>query len=292
MSAMPELRTALLDLLFETRDRDWSPIIGGGYGLFLKREYVRAEAMRTLLSEWPESRSTNDIDVFLRPELLIDSVRLKPLSDALKRLGYQSITGAEKYQFAKPGPMGGPGGGLKVDLLTGPRSRFAGTPLRVDRRRVRPQPSIDLHAHPTDEAITLERGLLPLEMAGETSSGTVHTARLFLPHPFTFAMMKLFAFRDRAADADKELGRYHVLDLYSVLAMMSEKEWTEACELRDEFRSHPAMHEAEEIVTEAFSSTTSLGTLRMRESPYYRPALQLGEFLAALNELFRNPDQA
>jgi hypothetical protein len=232
MNPMPELRTALLDILYEMRDADWSPIIGGGYGIFLKREHVRSRAVQTLLTEWPEARSTNDLDLFLRAELLLDSARLKPLSDALKRLDYRPIAGAEKYQFAKPGPAGGREGSLKVDVLTGPRGWFAGR-LKVDRRRVRPRPSIDLHAHPTDEAITLDQGLLSLTIRGQTSSGIDHEALVFVPHSFTFAMMKLFAFRDRAADVNKDLGRYHALDLYSVLAMTSEAEWGEACAFRD-----------------------------------------------------------
>src|SRR5690242_19282927 len=107
MDVMPVLRTALLDVLHETRGDDLKLIIGGGYGIYLKREHVQQVGIRTLFSEWPEARSTNDLDLFLRPELLIDSQRLKPLAETLGRLGYQVISGAEKYQFAKPGPSGG-----------------------------------------------------------------------------------------------------------------------------------------------------------------------------------------
>jgi hypothetical protein len=99
---MPGLRTALRELLFELRDADLRLIIGGGYGLYLKREQVRQRGLRTLLREWPEARATNDLDLFLRPELLINPLQLKPLSDALRQLGYQVVRGAEKYQFACP----------------------------------------------------------------------------------------------------------------------------------------------------------------------------------------------
>ncbi|NLE38702.1 MAG: hypothetical protein GX621_11815 [Pirellulaceae bacterium] len=75
---MPTLETALIDLLHETREEDLRLIIGGGYGIYLKREHVRELGVRTLLREWPEARSTNDLDLFLRPELLVDSMRLKP----------------------------------------------------------------------------------------------------------------------------------------------------------------------------------------------------------------------
>jgi len=48
---MPALRTALLELLFELRDADLRLIIGGGYGLYLKREHVRQQGLRTLFRE-------------------------------------------------------------------------------------------------------------------------------------------------------------------------------------------------------------------------------------------------
>ncbi len=286
MNEMPELRTAVLDLLYETRDADLKLILGGGYGIFLKREHLRATRARTLLSEWPEARSTNDLDLFLRPELLIDSARLKPLADALPRLGYSPIAGAEKYQFVRPGPSGDQQGNIKIDFLTGPQERFAGTTARVDKRRVRPRPSIELHAHPTDEAITLEDGLQAITIEGPKSDGAVHRAEIYLPHPFTFAMMKLFAYRDRNEDSNKEFGRYHALDLYAVVAMMTEPEWEDALRLGGKHAEMPMVVEAGSIVRGHFAARTSKGVIRMRESPYYRQELQLDKFLTAINSLF------
>jgi quercetin dioxygenase-like cupin family protein len=286
MTEMPDLRTALLDILYETRTADLKLIIGGGYGLYLKRQIVRDSGIQTLLTEWPEARSTNDLDLFLRPELLIHSARLKPLAQALPRLGYTVIPEAEKYQFVRPGPRGDQQGSVKVDLLTGPGSNFEGTHVKVDKRRARPKPSIDLHAHPTDEAITLEEGLLAITVEGATSGGALHRGEVYLPHPFTFALMKLFAYRDRSDDADKQYGRYHALDLYSIIAMMTETEWTEALRLRGVNANSPTLVEARSIVGEHFSTRTSLGILRLCESAYYRPAFQLNDFLAAFKELF------
>ncbi len=285
MSLMPTLQTALVDVLYETRDDALRLIIGGGYGIYLKREHVRENGIRTLLREWPEARSTNDLDLFLRPELLVNSARLRPLAAALERLGYKVIRGAEKFQFAKPGPEGGRAGSLKIDLLTGPRNGFAGSRAKVDARRVRPRPSVDVHAHPVDEALTLEEGLLPVTINGFTSGGIAHQATVFIPHPLTFAMMKLFAFRDRLADATKDLARYHAMDIYTVLATTTEKEWNDASELRAPHRAAPVLVEAAQIVKDHFSRQDGLGVLRLRESPYSRPDLQLDEFLAALHEL-------
>ena len=286
MNSLPDLQTALLDLLYETQSSDLKLIIGGGYGLYLKREHVEKSGVRTLLKQWPEARSTNDLDLFLRPELLIDEQRLKPLSDALRRLGYLPIKGAENYQFGKPGPAGGQEGSLKIDLLTGPQSSFDGTKTLVDDRRVRPRPSIGVHAHPVNEALTLEDGLLSVAVDGSTSAAVHHSATVDLPHPITFAMMKLFAFRDRFDDQDKDFGQYHALDLYSALALANEREWEEAIALRERHRSAPAVEEAGRIVAQHFLSPTSTGMLRLRESPYSRPDMQLDDFISALGRLF------
>ena len=115
---------------------------------------------------------------------------------------------------------------------------------------------------------------------------TGHQADVCLPHPLTFAMMKLFAFRDRVGDKDKEFGRYHALDINAALATTSEPEWDRGVALRELHRAEPAVVEAAGIVDRYFSSLTSEGMLRMRESPYCRPGLQLEAFCKALRELF------
>jgi len=79
MVAMPDLKRALLDLLHEIEDTDITLIIGGGFGIYLKIEHVQRLGTKTLLKEWPEPRSTNDLDLFLRAELVIESAKLKPL---------------------------------------------------------------------------------------------------------------------------------------------------------------------------------------------------------------------
>jgi hypothetical protein len=151
MITMPNLKTSLLDLLHEIDGGDIKLIIGGGFGIYLK--YMRQQSERTLLQEWPEPRSTNDLDLFLRPELLIESAKLKPLAEAIARLGYKVIPGAEKYQFVKPGAGGTDAGSIKIDILTGPQSCFKDTTVKVDTRRARPSPSVGIHAHPVDEAL-------------------------------------------------------------------------------------------------------------------------------------------
>lgn len=286
MITLPDLQTALLDLLHQLEGTDIKLIIGGGFGIYLKTDHVRRLGVKTLLREWAEPRSTNDLDLFLRPELLIHSAKLRPLSEAIARLGYQAIAGAEKYQFVKLGPGGSQAGSIKIDILTGPQTRFQGTRVRTDARRARPTPSVGIHAHPVDEATTLEEGLLANPLVGELSSGEPWKDEVFLPHPFTFLMMKLFAFKDRLDDPDKEFGRYHALDMYTILATTIEGEWERAHALGSQHRDEPYVIEAGRLVSKYFSTLDCLGTIRLRESRYYQPVFQLDEFMSALQELF------
>lgn len=286
MITMPDLQTALLDLLYEVQGSSIRLIIGGGFGIYLREAHVRRLRVRTLIQEWPEPRSTNDLDLFLRPELIIESAKLKPLNDALERLGYKPVRGAENYQFVKSGPGESAAGSIKIDILTGPQALFQGTSVKADARRAKPNPSVGVHAHPVDEATTLEKGLLSEPLAGHLSSGKPWDGEVFLLHPYTFLMMKLFAFRDRLNDVDKEFGRYHAMDMYTILATTTEVEWRYALQLRDEYEEQTYVIEARRIVYEYFSATDRLGVIRLMESPYWRSGLQLDEFMSALQELF------
>ena len=183
MSELVSLEKSLLDLLSKLNSTSFPIILGGGYGLYLRRTILEQEGARTLLEHWPEARSTNDLDLFLRPELLCDSDRLALLKSALDELGYTPVEGAEHYQFRKDDPDGFIERGIKIDLLTGPSSSFDGTGLKVDKRRVRPYPSVKVHAHPTDEAITLDEHLqeVKFQIGGDGESAN---KSVYLPHPF------------------------------------------------------------------------------------------------------------
>ena len=284
---MTTLKSALLDILNATEDPDFRPLIGGGYGMYLKYQMVLKEGTRTLLAKRPEARSTNNIDMFLRTELLVNGARLEPFKAALENLGYEAVPSAKYYQFAKPGPDGGRAGGLKVDLLAGPQNLLKEMGLKVDARRVRANPKVEgLHAHPVDEAPTLEAHCTSTTIQGELSSGGTAEAVVLLPHPFSFLTMKLFALRDRVNDVEKDLGRHHALDIYTVLSLTSEEEWGQCRLLRKEHADNPFIIEACGIAREFFGDDDAIGVIRIKEHAYYSPELQLEEFRQALLELF------
>jgi hypothetical protein len=286
MKEMESLKDALLDLIHELRETDIKLIIGGGFGIYLRyHEHLRSPR-QTLLKEWPDPRSTNDLDLFLRTELILDSNRLVGLAAALNRLGYRAIETAKFYQFLKPGPGGGEAGSLKVDILTGPQQAFKGKGLKTDSRRVHPEPAVNIHAHPVDEALTLEEQLQTVTIEGKKGDGKSVAGVVFLPHPFTFVMMKLFAFRDNIDNSKKDYGRHHALDMYTTVAMMTEKDWNTSIDLFRKHRNEKKITEACLLVRQLFDNENGKGILRLKENKYYRASFEIAEFLKALKDLF------
>ena len=283
MDELRQLSDALLELIENVPSENLKLIVGGGFGIYLRhKELLKDGNARTLLREWPQPRSTNDLDLFLKTELLADSSRLKPLLNAIRKLGYNPIESAKYYQFFKPGPRDGEAGGLKIDILTGSVEQLREIGVKADSRRAHPRPKIELHAHPLDEALTLEEHLKSVVIESSGRKGEV-----FIPHPFTFIMMKLFALRDRKDDSGKDYGRHHALDIYTVVAMMTSREWEESTALHQKHKNSNKVKEAAVIVDEMFRNETSLGVIRLRESRYYKTSFQLAEFLRAINDLFR-----
>jgi len=65
-----------------------------------------------------------------------------------------------------------------------------------------------------------------------------------------------------------------------------ESEWDQAIQFRDQYADEPYVMEAGRLVSRYFSAFDRLGIIRLRESHYYRPELQLDEFISALQEMF------
>lgn len=71
------LQSNLLDLLYELRDSGVQLIIGGGYGLYLKRKLGQETDQATLCSFVPAARPTEDLDVFLATHILVDPAKAR-----------------------------------------------------------------------------------------------------------------------------------------------------------------------------------------------------------------------
>jgi hypothetical protein len=146
---------------------------------------------------------------------------------------------------------------LKFDFLA---PSVVDPAIKMDARRIRLRTLHGFHARNTPEAITIGEATATIDL------GTAeHPARVDLPHPFTYLVLKLFAFRDQHDNAEKDYGRHHAFDIYTTIALITESEWTEAIEIRRRYATEGILKEATQIATELFGSPTSIGMLRLVE---------------------------
>jgi hypothetical protein len=234
-------------------------IVGGGYGLLIRAEQIRSSGARTRFAELPGARSTNDIDIFLGAEVITDATKTALIRAALDALGYEPIEGAMYYQFVLPVAYAGLPRGVKIDLLAAPVSGDKEATVKQDSRRVRPRAGVGLHAHTTPEALTVEDHAQPVDVGGD------QPVIVYLPHPFSYLLLKLFALRDQLDDETKGRGAHHAFDIYRTIAMMTAGEWEEAVSMRERYAATVPVVEAGRLVEELFSNLEAPGMVRLRE---------------------------
>jgi hypothetical protein len=260
-------------------------VIGGGYGLLLKANHVERIRARTRLEQIPIARSTGDIDVFLTTEVIIDKNNMAAIRQALDELDYSPVVGAEFYQFFRKVIVEGAPRNLKFDFLAAPVFGEQAKKVKADVRRIRPRAvtRAPMHAHTTPEALTVEEHLLAVNI-GEAGK----SVEVFLPHPFSYVMLKLFALRDQIDNEAKEFGRHHAFDIYSTWAMMTEEEFGQAEGLRRQYAAVGVMPEAIEIAAALFADENAKGMIRLQEHARLDNVelVQIGEFLKDIRTLF------
>ncbi len=281
---MDPLFANLLDLLRELDARGIPLTVGGGFGLFLKRNHLEQTGAQTLFTELPGVRATNDIDLFLRAEVLADLARTKEVAAAIIGLGYVPVEEAKYLQWKRP-VVGGVEQEVKIDVLVGPLGKYRAN-LKVSAPRVRPKGDIKFHAHTVEEAVHLEDQPVAVEVEGVTTDGSSYKGTVFVPEAFPYLMMKLHAFGDRKADQNKNLGRHHALDVYTIAGMMTEGEYERARAFGAADKDEAHVRRARAIVGEDFSAPTATGVLRLREHPLARDDFRLDEFIGVLGEVF------
>ncbi len=231
-------------------------------------------------------RATNDIDLFLKAEVLADIARTKEVAEAITRLGYLAVEEAKYLQWKRPVTMGGVDQEVKIDVLVGPLGKHRAG-LKVSEPRVRPKGDIRFHAHTVEEAVHLEDQPVEVTVEGLTSDGASYRGTVFVPEAFPYLMMKLHAFGDRKDDQNKNLGRHHALDVYTIIGMMTEAEYERAGSFGAADRDEPHVARARKIVAEDFSGPSATGVLRLREHSLARPDFRIEEFIDVLKEVFR-----
>jgi hypothetical protein len=287
MNADP-LVTTLIDLVRSVTQPDFRLILGGGFGLYLKQLHLqRQAAIRTLLPGefWPYPRATEDLDVFIPTEFLVNLDSMRILRTALNHLDFVPVEKAKFLHFVKHWPNGGQ---VKIDMLTGPLTNKATrAKLRLSPPRVRPRGNLELHAYLTKEALDIESSLLPLEVEGIGSDGLAGRVMVYVPQSFTFLLMKLHAFADRVDDDHADLGRHHALDVYRVVAMLTEEDHTAVRQSIEKHAASRPIHRTREIVATYFSSSSAMGIIRLKEHPLFTARMDAAIVIRELTDLFR-----
>ena len=254
------LREQLRLLAAELQKDDIKLILGGGYGLVLRTEYVRRTQAATRFEEIPEARSTNDLDLFLSAEIITSAEKIEKIRDALETLKFEPV--APFFQFQLNVACEGRDLPVKIDLLAAlPETEAERSLVKINKPRIRPKKARNIHGYLTEEAVTLEENLQPIDI----SEADEPMLEVYLPHPFSYLVMKLFALRDRLEDEEKDFGAYHAFDIYRVVGMMTENEWNQAAQLSGRYRAAPKIKEAAGIAAALFASLESVGVLRVRQ---------------------------
>jgi hypothetical protein len=261
-------------------------MVGGGFGLFLKRQHLSNTGQQMLFDQLPEPRSTNDLDLFVRAEVLSDLNRTRLVAEAIRRLGYTVVEEAKFLQWKREVLLGGipQPQEVKIDVLVGPLGKYR-KQLHVKMPRVRPKGGIAFHAHAVEEAIHVEDEPIAITISGRRSTGEPYAGTVYVPQAFPYLMMKLHAFEDRMDDAD-DLGQHHALDLYTIVGMMTEREYERAKELSASQATNEYFRRACAIIRNHFGSTTAVGVLRLKEHDLFREEFLLDEFMSVLGEIF------
>lgn len=283
MSQEP-LLTTLLDL-DATLNSNPKLIVGGGYGLYLKQLYLRDNRqIRTLfdIDDLPTARTTEDIDLILRADIVTDSQSMGTIRAALDHLEFSVVETAKYTQFVRQMSPGQ----VKIDLLAPPLGDFASR-VPADSRRVRPRPSVNLHASKLEEALAVDRHAIPIPVTGQLSTGAAHSTEVLIPQAFTYLLMKLGAYRDRMNDDDKDFGRHHALDIYRIVGLLTEDEDHYVRELNAELVEHPTVIEARQVAMAHFVEPSGFGRLRIKEHRLYTNAVDLDRLANELEHLFR-----
>jgi hypothetical protein len=199
-------------------------LLGGGLGLYLKQEHLRATGARTLLplELLPPARTTQDIDLFLRAEVIARKDEVARYRAALDALGFVVVQGSEWLKFKRTVD----GTEVLVDVMVGPLGEHEDA-VRLRGLRARPRGlggKAGLHAFATREALGIEREPRRVPLNGFGSGGDERSCEVLIPRAFPYALMKLAALRDRIDDEDKQEGRHHAMDLYRIVGLLTEDE--------------------------------------------------------------------
>lgn len=250
------LKEELIGIVTALRPYEIDLIVGGGYGLYLRTKQILRTQPVMRFNEQPEARSTEDLDFFLSLDVITDVAKMETIRDVIRQRDYEPV--ANYFQFEKKIRVGANKLPVKIDLLAPrPTSDSDLDLVKINEPRIRPRAASNIHAYVMDEAISLNDGLTCISVSDDDPEIVV-----FLPHPFTYLILKIFALRDHLAKPEiKSKAKEHASDIYRTIGMMTETEWKESAGLSKKYATHPVAIVASEIVAELYYHVDSRGPI-------------------------------
>lgn len=237
-----------------------SLLVAGGYGLFLKQNWLLGNQDVPIIvpvGEWRDNtpRATKDLDLVIGLDLIAEEKFQKEMLRALEKHDFKVSELHPRWQFFKNVTET-----RKVIVeLHAPLPAKGSPGLQADRIRVKRKPSLGsdgIHGRTNPEAIGCDLQPFKFELEG---------MEIPVPNPVTWSIMKLTAAHERWAisqdpNQKEELRTFsrvqaikHAQDVCRVVAMVTRGESDTTNSVLDAIRTAPEFLNAAQIFANSFS---------------------------------------
>ena len=246
------------------------PLICGGLGVYLSFHKQQNEARKML-------RATRDIDLMFTQLDVSDEVKRNAIANIIiVELDYEVRRGCEYFRFQK-------GNNQQLDILTPP---IDGVTIKGGRSRL---VKSKLHGRIAPEACFIEEGVRTVSSVEILPGALNDNFEVLVPSPTNLLILKLFAFDDRHEKEDIEPAQTHALDIYLVVAMLTQrKDYLEGQKFLVQHKDSEIIQRAQSIVGSKFSSVDKAGWQLVLEASSFFPDLNLQQKKGRLDEANRH----
>lgn len=245
------------------------PLICGGLGVFLSLHKRHNEALKML-------RATRDIDLMLTEQDVSEEVKRNAIANIITgELKYEVREGCEHFRFQKENNQ-------QLDILTPP---INGINVQGGRSKL---VKSKLHGRIAPEACFIEEDSRTISSSEISSGELLDSFEVMLPSPTNLLILKIFAFDDRSNKDDIEHAQTHVLDIYLIIAMLSQRsDYIEGQKFLSRHRDSGIIQRTQSIVDIKFSSVDKLGWQLVLEASSFYPEINVRQKRERLDDAKR-----
>jgi hypothetical protein len=229
---MDVLINELVNIAKAFNEKGLRPVICGGLGVYLLFEDSKSGMLR----------ATNDIDLMLTKEQILEQRAGQLLAEIIEENKYEPLDEARYFQFKKDNDQ-------KLDILSPMVEGFKRDNFRLKLVKSR------LHSYMTEEAEFIGEGLREVKISDE--------AIISVPSPTNLLIMKLHAFRDRFEKKDEERATAHVWDVFVIMVLSGREDFLEGQVFLEKHKDSDIINNASKIVDDYFRDVNGGGWLTL-----------------------------